>query len=186
MDFFENILGKDVYIPLDNGGARGKLEEKENFEFLCMKEYRDIKLEVLESRRLRRFSLVSWRIFFENILGKGYIPLDDGRVLCKNEYRNTKLEVLFWKSLITSLFSDKCANIEYKKQNWLIKGFLRGKKIRLENRDQKIKREKGKFEWFEFSLYKCIRMYQNWKFLKIRLFPLTSWLLKLDLFENIL
>ena len=144
-----------------------------------MKEYRDIKLEVLESRRLRRFSLVSWRIFFENILGKGYIPLDDGRVLCKNEYRNTKLEVLFWKSLITSLFSDKCANIEYKKQNWLIKGFLRGKKIWLEKRDQKI--------WMiRISLYKYIRMYQNWKFLKIRLFPLTSWLLKLDLFENIL
>ena len=185
MDFFENILGKDVYIPLDNGGARGKLEEKENFEFLCMKEYRDIKLEVLESRRLRRFSLVGWRIFFENILGKGYISLDNGRVLCKNEYRNTKLEVLesHWlrRFPLTSV-----RNIEYKKQNWLIKGFLRGKKIRLENRDQKIKREKGKFEWFEFSLYKCIRTYQNWKFLKIRLFPLTSWLLKLDLFENIL
>lgn len=150
-----------------------------------MKEYRDIKLEVLESRRLRRFSLVSWRIFFENILGKGYILLDDGKVLCKNEYRNTKLEVLesHWlrRFPLTSV-----RNIEYKKRNWLIKGFLRGKKIRLEKRDQKIKREKGKFEWFEFSLYKCIRTYQNWKFLKIRLFPLTSWLLKLDLFENIL
>ena len=79
-----------------------------------MKEYRDIKLEVLESRRLRRFSLVSWRIFFENILGKGYILLDDGKVLCKNEYRNTKLEVLesHWlrRFSLTSV-----RNIEYKK-----------------------------------------------------------------------
>ena len=125
MDFFENILGKDVYIPLDNGGARGKLEEKENFEFLCMKEYRDIKLEVLESRRLRRFSLVSWRIFFENILGKGYIPLDDGRVLYKNEIRNWK----FWKVIdYVAFLWQVCEILSIRNKIGWLKGFFEERK----------------------------------------------------------
>ena len=58
-DFFENILGKGVYTRLDDGRAKGKLREEGNFEFLCKKEYRNIKLKVLETRRLRRFPLIS-------------------------------------------------------------------------------------------------------------------------------